>query len=174
MPSAFGNIAGAVVGGLLGGGGSGGTQTQSKEPWAAATPWLYSLLNQGQQLNNKYIDNPFSDAQKQAYANMADTNSYIRSAVPGLLGTINQQQPFDRTNPLSRPAQFQFSGMTPSSTSLPGATAGNSSTVSAMFPATTQSAPQVASQSGLSSQDRALLDQLMREQNARMILSQQG
>ena len=52
----FGPVAGAVVGGLMSDGGE--QQTATKEPWSAAAPWLRQQLEQGQNLQAYYQQNP--------------------------------------------------------------------------------------------------------------------
>lgn len=113
---AIGGAAVSVVGGALmsdGGssGGGAGTQTQSKEPWAAAQPWIMSNLMQGQNLQNAYTAQPFSNAQNQAYNNQGNQSAYMRALVPDLLGQIGGQQVgFDRSNQNARPSAFNFAG----------------------------------------------------------------
>lgn len=107
-----GAVAGAVVPGLLGGGGEGGqTQTQSKDPWAAAIPWLTQNLQSGQALQAQYAANPFSAQQQQSYGNQFANSDYMRQLTGSVLGQMNQQKPFDRTNPSARPQGFQLPQM---------------------------------------------------------------
>lgn len=107
----LGPVAGALAGGLLGGKGGGGSQTASKEPWAPVQPWLKDLITQGQDLSSFYTDNPFNQAQINAYGNMANQGQYMRSLVPGLLGQVSGQPlAFDPGNPMARPQAFQFGG----------------------------------------------------------------
>lgn len=115
----WGAVAGAAVG-VVGsalsdkGGGSGGgagSQTQSKEPWAAAQPWIMNNLMQGQALQNAYTAQPFSNAQNQAYNNQGNQSAYMRALVPDLLGQISGQKlGFDRSNQNARPNAFNFAG----------------------------------------------------------------
>lgn len=111
---AIGGAAVGVVGNALmsdskGGGGGAGTQTQSKEPWAMAQPWILSNLVQGQNLQNAYTAQPFSQLQNQAYNNQNNQSAYMRALVPDLLGQISGQQVgFDRSNPNARPNAFNF------------------------------------------------------------------
>jgi len=115
----WGAVAGAAVG-VVGsalsdkGGGSGGgagSQTQSKEPWAAAQPWIMNNLMQGQALQNAYTAQPFSNAQNQAYNNQGNQSAYMRALVPDLLGQISGQQVgFDRSKQNVRPNAFNFAG----------------------------------------------------------------
>lgn len=114
----WGAVAGAAVGvvgsALTSKGGSSsnggaGTQTQTKEPWAAAQPWITSNLQQGQNLQNAYTAQPFSGLQNQAYQNQANQSAYMHGLVPNLLGQISGQQVgFDRSNPNARPTAFNF------------------------------------------------------------------
>jgi len=112
---AIGGAAVSVVGGaLMSGGGSdknggAGTQTQSKEPWAPAQPWIMNNLVQGQNLQNAYTNQPFSQLQNQAYNNQNNQSAYMRALVPDLLGQISGQKlGFDRSNPNARPTAFNF------------------------------------------------------------------
>jgi hypothetical protein len=109
---------GAVVGagvGLIGSamssdkGGGAGTQSQSKEPWAPAQPWLMQNLLQGQQLQNQYTAQPFSQQQQAAYDNSYAQGDYMRELIPSLLGQM-QSQPvgFDPANPLARPKAWDW------------------------------------------------------------------
>lgn len=114
---AIGGAAVSVVGGaLMNSGGSSknggaGTQTQSKEPWAPAQPWIMNNLAQGQNLQNAYMAQPFSALQNQAYNNQNNQSAYMRALVPDLLGQISGQQlGYDRSNPNARPTAFNFAG----------------------------------------------------------------
>jgi hypothetical protein len=92
--------------------GGAGTQTATKEPWAAAQPWIMNNLQTGQNLQNRYAAQPFSDQQNQAYQNQANQASYMRGLVPSLLGQISGQQVgYDRSNPNARPTAFNFNGV---------------------------------------------------------------
>jgi hypothetical protein len=91
--------------------GGAGTQTQTKEPWAAAQPWIMNNLQTGQNLQNRYAAQPFSDAQNQAYQNQSNQSAYMGALVPSLLGQMSGQQVgFDRSNPNARPTAFDFNG----------------------------------------------------------------
>jgi hypothetical protein len=117
----WGAVAGAAIGAVgsyaasKGGSssnGGAGTQTQSKEPWLQAQPWITSNLNRGQELQTAYQNQPFSALQNQAYQNQGNQSAYMRAAVPSLLGQIsNQQVGFDRSNPNARPNAFSFDGL---------------------------------------------------------------
>jgi len=107
-----GAIASTLVGGLLGGmgGGSsqGGTTTQSRDPWAAAQPWMQQNIATGQNLQNYYAQNPFNAQQLGAYKDLSQGNAYMKELVPSLLAQFSQQQGFDRTNPQAKPKAINF------------------------------------------------------------------
>lgn len=108
----FGQILGALAGGLLGGGDSESSTTSKREPWAPAQDWLKGNIALGQQLQNQYMDNPFSDQQKAAYSNAFGMSDAYRAMLPQLLSGLNMGQ-FDRTNPLKRPQAMGFGGFNP-------------------------------------------------------------
>lgn len=108
-------VGGAVVGaiGSMGSkGGGGGGQAASKDPWAAAVPWLTDNLKSGQDLQAQYKANPFSQQQQQSYQNQFANSDYARTLTGSILGQMNGFQPFDRSNPTARPQMFQFPSMT--------------------------------------------------------------
>lgn len=90
MPSAIlGPIAGSVVGGLMSDGGE--QQTATKEPWSAAAPWLRQQLEQGQNLQAYYQQNPWNNLQQTAYQNtFSDIDQFRNSIAPGLMGFANK------------------------------------------------------------------------------------
>ena len=101
----------SLAGGLLGAFGSGDKQqssTQKSEPWGPAQPWIQQNIQNGQDLQRHYQQNPFSQQQLNAYGNASALNSGFMNALPGLLGQMNGQRQFDRSNPLMRPSQFNF------------------------------------------------------------------
>jgi len=111
-----GAVAGAVLPSLMGGDGGGGsnqqpTQTMSKDPWAAAIPWLTQNLQSGQNLQSQYAAQPFSAQQQQSYGNQFANSDYMRQLTGSVLGQMNQQKPFDRTNPSAKPQGFQLPPM---------------------------------------------------------------
>lgn len=116
----WGAVAGAAVGvvgsALTNKGGSStnggaGTQTQTKEPWAAAQPWIMNNMQTGQALQSQLAAQPFNAQQLQAYQNQGNQSAYMRAAVPSLLGQMSGQQlGFDRSNPNARPTAFNFNG----------------------------------------------------------------
>jgi hypothetical protein len=112
---AIGGAAVGVVGGMMsdsGGGGGGQSQSQSKQPWMPATPWLMNNLNRGQTLQSQYEAQPFNAQQQQAYGNQANQSAYMRAAVPSLLRQMQGNQiGFDRSNPNARPAAFNWDGL---------------------------------------------------------------
>ena len=90
MPAAIlGPVAGAVVGGLMSDGGE--QQTATKEPWSAAAPWLRQQLEQGQNLQAYYQQNPWNNLQQTAYQNtFSDIDNFRNSIAPGLMGFANR------------------------------------------------------------------------------------
>ncbi len=134
MPGGSGGGSGGVgvgdvvkgVGGAVGGGGSlvgaglgavagaldsqDKEQTQSREPWKAAQPFLNQLLGQGQQLSTQYQQQPFSQAQRTAYGNMGGLLDSINAQVPGLLGTFNANASGANQLVRGQPRQLQGGG----------------------------------------------------------------
>lgn len=110
----WGAVAGAAIG-LVGdsmksdSNGGAGSSTSSKEPWAAAQPWLLQNLVQGQATQNNYTAQPFSPQQTAAYNNQYGLSDYERQAVPSLLGQLGAQPlGFDPNNPNARPKAFDW------------------------------------------------------------------
>jgi len=91
MPAAIlGPVAGAVVGGLMSDGG-GEQKTATKEPWSAAAPWLRQQLEQGQNLQAYYQQNPWNSIQQNAYQNtFSDIDQFRNSMAPGLMDFANR------------------------------------------------------------------------------------
>ena len=84
------SVAGAAVGGLMSDGG-GGQQTATKEPWSAAAPWLRQQLEQGQNLQAYYQQNPWNALQQNAYQNtFSDIDQFRNSMAPGLMDFANR------------------------------------------------------------------------------------
>lgn len=114
MSSALGSIAGTVVGGLLGGGKSSGTtQTANREPWGPSQEWLKSLLQQGEQLQGYYQQNPFNSIQQQGYANTVnDADTYRNQLLPSVLSIANNYTNgsnfYDRRDPFKKPVAGQL------------------------------------------------------------------
>ena len=92
MPAAIlGPVAGAVVGGVMGEGGGGGSQTASKEPWAEAAPWIKDNIKTGQDLQRYYQQNPFNSLQQTGYQNQfADLDQFRNQMAPGLMNFANK------------------------------------------------------------------------------------
>lgn len=92
MPAAIlGPVAGAVVGGLMSDSGGGEQQTATKEPWSAAAPWLRQQLEQGQNLQAYYQQNPWNNLQQTAYQNtFSDIDNFRSSMAPGLMDFANR------------------------------------------------------------------------------------
>ena len=84
------------------------SSTNTKEPWAPAQAFMAGNLARGQQLQDFYQQNPFSNAQKAAYGNQFALSDQYRQMMPQLAAGLNRGQ-FDRSNPTARPTQTQFS-----------------------------------------------------------------
>ncbi len=93
--SFLGNNAGAIVGGLIGAAGNSGsstnTQTATRDPWAAAQPYMLKNMENEAKLQAYYQQNPFN-AQQQAGINntFADADNFRSSVAPGLLDFANK------------------------------------------------------------------------------------
>lgn len=91
MPSAIlGPVAGAVVGGLMGGDEEGPSQTATKEPWEPARKPLINSLNKGQDLERYYQQNPFNVIQQTAYQNLLGDIDAFRGQNSGLMDFANR------------------------------------------------------------------------------------
>lgn len=92
--------------------GGAGTTTSTKEPWLAAQPWIQQNLATGQNLENQYLANPQSPAQRAAVANIYGQSDYMRNLIPSLLGQLGQQQVgFDPSNPTAKPNAWRWDGI---------------------------------------------------------------
>lgn len=101
------SVGGSIVGGMLSdsGGGGGSSSTATKDPWAAADPWLRDLITQGQQLSGYYQKTPFNQIQQTGMQNaLTDNDSLRQSVVPAMnqvanqfMGSNYQRQPVQRT-----------------------------------------------------------------------------
>lgn len=91
MPAAIlGPVAGAVVGGMMGGDDQ-QTQTQSRDPWGPAQPWMRQNLQTGQRLQGYYEQNPFNQLQRTSYQNIAgDIDNFRNNINPGLMEFANR------------------------------------------------------------------------------------
>lgn len=92
--------------------GGAGTQTNTKEPWLLAQPWIQQNMAQGQALQDQYTKQPFSPEQLAAQRNIYGQSDYMRSLVPSLLGQLGQQPvTFDRTNPQAKQKAWDWQGL---------------------------------------------------------------
>lgn len=92
--------------------GGAGTQTNSKEPWLMAQPWLLSNMSQGQALQDKYTAQPFSPQQRAAYDNSYALTDYGRALVPSLLNQMQGQQVgFDKANPTAKQKAWDWNAV---------------------------------------------------------------
>lgn len=131
-----------LAGALLGGSSSGSSQqTQTKDPWAAAQPWMKSNLGIGENLQAQYAANPFSDSQKSAYTNAANGNANVRNMVNTIIPQLSNIPAFDRANPLAKPAPLNLSGAMGGGNSA-GSVGFSQPTVQANVPAQLQQAYQ--------------------------------
>ena len=71
-------------------------QTQSRDPWKPAQPFLQQQIDQGMALSKQYQQQPFSQAQRTAYGNMGGLLDSINAGAPGLLSQMGQVQQFQR------------------------------------------------------------------------------
>lgn len=65
------------------------TQSASKEPWAAAQPFLKDVLSRAGGMLPNYLDNPISPEQRQAMQNVFGLTNAGMNAAPGLLANMN-------------------------------------------------------------------------------------
>ena len=97
-----------LLGAMSSGGGSGPAQTNTKEPWAEAAPWLKQQIADGQALQQRYAANPFSPQQQTAYNNtFSDLNHFRSNTAPGLMNFANNMMigPGYQRRQLERPGQ---------------------------------------------------------------------
>lgn len=110
----WGAAAGAAIG-LIGDSmnkdknGGAGSQSQSKEPWAAAQPWLQDNILIGQGYQKEYMTQPFNARQQAALDNTYAQGDYMRGLVPSLLGQM-QGQPlgYNKSNPDARAKAYDW------------------------------------------------------------------
>lgn len=87
MPEAIGGL----LGGIFGDKGGGQQQSQTQEPWGPTKQPLTDLINQGQQLNQYYQQNPFNPMQQTGYQNLfGDLDQFRNQIAPGLMGMANR------------------------------------------------------------------------------------
>lgn len=60
-------------------------QTQSRDPWGPAQPYLKGLLSEGADVYGKYKAEPFSPAEQAAYGNLGNVYDFINANAGGLL-----------------------------------------------------------------------------------------
>lgn len=94
------------------------TQSASKEPWAAAQPFLKDVLSRAGGMLPNYLDNPISPEQRQAMNNVFGLTNAGMNAVPGLLanmnaagGGYNRRGGADRTRVNFTPLNFNAGGL---------------------------------------------------------------
>lgn len=75
----------ALIGAVGGAASGGGTETSSRDPWAAAQPYLKNILADAEKMRANLAANPFTPQQTQAYSNAYAGLDQARSALPGLL-----------------------------------------------------------------------------------------
>ena len=67
------------------------SQSQSREPWAPAQPWLRQNLQTGQNLQNYYQQNPFNSIQQTSMQNMlGDIDNFRSNINPGMMAFANR------------------------------------------------------------------------------------
>ena len=118
LGSVFGGVAGAM-------GSRDQQQTSSRDPWAPAQPFLKDLLSQGQQLQQQYLQQPFSPQQQAAYNNIGGLLNAVNNSAGGLFGGMTANASglnnFDRSNP-RRPlvpgGSINLAGFAPQATSF--------------------------------------------------------
>jgi hypothetical protein len=81
---------GDVLGGLLGAylgyqDGKDKEQTSKTEPWGPAQPYLKGLLSEGAGLYDQYKQQPFTQAQQNAYGNYGNVLDFINANAGGLM-----------------------------------------------------------------------------------------
>lgn len=79
------------------------TQTQTRDPWGPAQPYILEALQQGQKLNQQYQAQPFSPQQQTAYNNLGGLLNLANTNAPGLLSGFQANATgannYDRSNP---------------------------------------------------------------------------
>lgn len=78
-------------------------QTQTRDPWGPAQPYILEALQQGQKLNQQYQAQPFSPQQQTAYNNLGGLLNLANTNAPGLLSGFQANATgannYDRANP---------------------------------------------------------------------------
>lgn len=108
MPSAIGQIGGALVGGLFSDSGGGQSQSQTREPWGPAQQGLKDVLGDATKLREYYKQNPLNQIQQTGYQNLlGDLDNYRQSIAPGMMGLANR---FMNSNYQRAPAGSELGG----------------------------------------------------------------
>jgi len=91
MPSAIGQIGGALVGGLLSDSGGGKQTTETKQPWGPAQQPLIDSIKKGQTLQGYYEQNPFNQLQQTSLQNLyGDIDNYRQNIAPSGMALANR------------------------------------------------------------------------------------
>jgi hypothetical protein len=115
-------LAGAALGGLLSS--SGGSQKSTNSPWTPAKPWLKSLIGQGQELQDQYMAEPFSQQQRDAFGNQFGLLDFMMQSAPGimenygLLGRGYDRNAENRTQTGFQPMSMQMPSFAPLSAQM--------------------------------------------------------
>ena len=92
----IGNNAGSLIGGLLGAASSSGSgkaneTTTTRDPWAAAQPYMLKNLQNEADLQGYYQKTPFNAQQQQGYSNLfGDIGNFRDNVAPGLMEFANR------------------------------------------------------------------------------------
>jgi hypothetical protein len=77
--------------------------TSKSEPWGPAQDWIKQNIAQGQQLQQQYTAQPFSQAQQTGYGNLAGLLNFANQNAPSLLAGFSAnaegRNQFDRSSP---------------------------------------------------------------------------
>ena len=103
-------LLGAGIGALSNSGSGSKSETTTSQPYGPATGWLNSNITDGQALQDYYKQNPFSQAQQNAYGNSLGLSNGFRNVMGGLNKQMSSTQYFDRSNPQARPQSYNFTG----------------------------------------------------------------
>lgn len=96
LPSFLTSNAGAIAGGLLGflgnrDSGKANETTTTRDPWAAAQPYMLKNLQNEADLQSYYQKTPFNAQQQQGYSNLlGDIGNFRDNVAPGLMDFANR------------------------------------------------------------------------------------
>lgn len=108
MPSAIGQIGGALVGGLFSDSGGGQSQSQTREPWGPAQQGLKDVLSDATKLREYYKQNPLNQLQQTGYQNLfGDLENYRQNIAPANMALANR---FMNSNYQRAPAGSEMGG----------------------------------------------------------------